>query len=144
MIPIAAMLCALSSGLACADEGGAPRELRIGVGVDVVKKSSMAMASVKLGPLAVLAWDNDNYGIGATWDFGSRVGWNGGIGGFLARRTDDDLGTRLNLLFRGSFCSEKVCVSLAHLSHGAAAGIAAGKANSGLNFLFVEYRNFAR
>jgi hypothetical protein len=116
------------------------RELRIGAGVDFAEKANMAMAAVKLGPLTALAWDNNNYGIGATWDFGSRVGWNAGIGGFVARRTDEDLGTQLNLLFRGSFCTEKVCFSLAHLSHGAGLGVASSKANSGLNFFFVEYR----
>jgi hypothetical protein len=35
---------------------------------------------------------------------------------------------------------ETVCASFAHISHGAALGIETEKANSGLNFLYLEYR----
>jgi hypothetical protein len=35
---------------------------------------------------------------------------------------------------------ENVCASFAHISHGAALGIETEKANSGLNFLYLEYR----
>ena len=52
----------------------------------------------------------------------------------------DDIGTNLNLLFRLSYCGKRICASFAHISHGGALGIETDKANSGLNFLYLEYR----
>lgn len=119
---------------------GEPPEVRLGAGMDVVHKSGMAMVSLAVRPLSVFVWDNRNYGLGLSYGFGQRVGWNAGVGGMLVRRTDDDVGTRLNLLLRGSYCGQSVCLSYAHLSHGSALGIERRKANSGLNFVFLEYR----
>jgi hypothetical protein len=112
---------------------------RIGAGADVVHQDGMVMASVALYPASVLVWE-ENWGIGLTYPIGPRVGWSGAVGGIYVERTDEDLGTRLNLLFRVSYCGEKLCASFAHLSHGAAIGIEKDKANSGLNFLYLEYR----
>lgn len=65
---------------------------------------------------------------------------NAGIGAIAARRTDDDVGTHPNALLRGSYCGEQLCLSYAHISHGSSLGIARGKPNSGLNFVYLEYR----
>jgi hypothetical protein len=112
---------------------------RIGAGVDVAHQAGMPMASVALYPASLMVWE-DNWGVGLTYPIGPRVGWSGGVGGIYVHRTDDDLGTNLNLLFRVSYCGENVCASFAHISHGAALGIETEKANSGLNFLYLEYR----
>ncbi len=117
-----------------------PREIRAGAGIDVIHKRWMRVVSVEIRPASFLAWDNGNYGVGLTYDFGRRTGWNAGIGGIVTRRTDDDLGTRLNLLARGSYCGEHLCLSLSHISHGSGFGIHRHSANSGLNFLILEYR----
>jgi hypothetical protein len=112
---------------------------RIGVGLDVVHQDGMPMVSVALYPASVLVWEN-NWGLGLTYPIGPRVGWSGAVGGIYVPRTDDDVGTNLNFLFRLSYCGQKVCASFAHISHGEALGIATDKANSGLNFLYLEYR----
>jgi hypothetical protein len=112
---------------------------RIGVGLDVVHQDGMPMVSVALYPASVLVWEN-NWGLGLTYPIGPRVGWSGAVGGIYVHRTDDDVGTNLNFLFRLSYCGQKVCASFAHISHGEALGIATDKANSGLNFLYLEYR----
>ena len=112
---------------------------RIGAGADVVHQGGLVMASVALYPASVLAWE-EYWGMGLTYPIGPRVGWSGAVGGIYVERTDEDLGTRLNLLFRVSYCGEKLCASFAHISHGAAIGIEKDKANSGLNFLYLEYR----
>ena len=112
---------------------------RIGAGLDVVHQAGMPMASVALYPASVLVWE-DNWGVGLTYPIGPRVGWSGGVGGIYVHREDDDVGTHLNLLFRLSYCGQEVCASFAHISHGGALGIETDKANSGLNFLYLEYR----
>ncbi|HEX5477743.1 MAG TPA: hypothetical protein VFX09_07800 [Burkholderiales bacterium] len=115
-------------------------ELRAGLGADVLLKGGMAMGSLSAGPFSALAWDNHNYGLGLSYRFGDPVGWNAGVGGILVRHLDEDVGTRLNLLLRGSYCGRRLCFSYAHISHGAGLGIEPRKANSGLNFLFLEFR----
>ena len=115
-------------------------ELRIGAGMDVIHKAGMAMVSAALGPFSLYAWHHHNYGASLAYRFGARVGWNAAAGGILVRRTDDDLGTHLNLLLRGSYCGKALCLSYAHISHASGLGIERGKANSGLNFVFIEYR----
>lgn len=50
------------------------------------------------------------------------------------------VGTRLNFLFRFSYCGKELCLSFAHISHGSALGISDDEPNSGLNFLLLEYR----
>ena len=83
---------------------------RIGAGVDVAHQAGMPMGSVALYPASVLVWE-DNWGVGLTYPIGPRVGWSGAVGGIYVYRTD-----------------------------GAALGIETEKANSGLNFLYLEYR----
>jgi hypothetical protein len=112
---------------------------RIGAGADVVHQGGMPVVSLALYPASVLVWEN-NWGLGLTYPIGPRVGWSGAVGGIYVHRTDDDVGTNLNFLFRLSYCGQKVCASFAHISHGEALGIATDKANSGLNFLYLEYR----
>jgi len=115
--------------------------VRAGAGVDVVKKAGMPMASLSADAFSFLAWDNNlNFGAGLSYPFGRRKGWNGAVGGILVQRLDDDIGTHLNFLFRASYCGEAVCLSYAHISHGSGLGIQTEKANSGLNFVFLEYR----
>lgn len=65
-------------------------EIRVGGGVGLVHKPGMAMASAAVGPASFLAWDNHNYGLGLAYSLEPRPGWEAGIGGFVARRTDDD------------------------------------------------------
>ena len=135
LIAAAALLVA-SRGLHAAEWF---KDGRIGAGADVVHQAGMPMASVALYPASVLVWE-DNWGVGLTYPIGPRVGWSGAVGGIYVHRTDDDVGTNLNLLFRVSYCGEKLCASFAHISHGGALGIETDKANSGLNFLYLEYR----
>ncbi len=97
------------------------------------------MLSATLDPVALFAWSH-NFGVGLAYPIGGRVGWNGGIGAIYVRREDENVGTRLNLLARVSYCGERLCLSYAHISHGAALGIADDVANSGLTFLYLEYR----
>jgi hypothetical protein len=131
------MALCLTSGGVHAREWFAER--RIGTGVEVVHEQGMAMASMELSPVSVLLWEN-NSGVGLTYAIGPRVGWNANLGGIVVRREDGDVGTRLNLLFRLSHCEKDVCLSFAHISHGSAIGIRQDAANSGLNFLYLEYR----
>jgi hypothetical protein len=129
-------LCLASFGLHARDwfDDG-----RLGAGLDIVHQPGMPMASLALYPASFLVWE-DNWGVGLTYPIGPRVGWSGAVGGMYAYRTDDDIGTNLNFLFRLSYCGEKLCLSFAHISHGEALGIETDKANSGLNFLYLEYR----
>jgi hypothetical protein len=90
-----------------------------------------------------VVWE-DNWGVGLTFPIGPRVGWSGAVGGIYVHRTDDDVGTNLNFLFRVSYCGERLCASFAHVSRGNALGVETGKANSGLNFLYLEYRTDER
>ena len=115
------------------------QDRRVGTGVDVVHQQGMPMLSVELSPLTLLAWET-NSGIGLTYPIGPSVGWNAAVGGIVVRREDEDVGTRLNLLARLSYCGKDVCLSFAHISHGSAIGIRQDAANSGLNFLYLEYR----
>lgn len=124
--------------LPCGSVAGA--DLRVGAGVDVVHKQSMAVASLRYGAVTALAWDNDNYGAGLTYEVGPMRGWEAGIGAFLAARTDGNLGTQLNALVRLAYCHGHVCLSGIHISHGSTFGIERDKANSGLNFLLLEFR----
>jgi hypothetical protein len=112
---------------------------RIGAGIDLIHERGTPMVSAALYPASLMAW-NDNFGIGLTYPIGPRVGWNAGLGGILVRREDGNVGTRLNFLLRLSYCGEKLCLSFAHISHGSGIGIRDDAANSGLNFLFLEYR----
>jgi hypothetical protein len=130
------VLCLASSGLHAREWF---EERRIGTGVDFVHQQGMPMVSVELSPVSVLAWET-YAGVGLTYSFGSRVGWNASLGGILVDRVDGDVGTHLNLLFRLSRCDRNICLSFAHVSHGSAIGIEIDKPNSGLNFLFLEYR----
>jgi hypothetical protein len=115
------------------------KEGRIGAGLDVIHESGMPMASLSLYPVSVYAWSH-NFGVGATFEMGKRVGWNAGVGGIVVRHVDDDLGTNLNFLLRASYCGQKVCLSFAHISHGGVIGIREDANNYGLNFLYLEYR----
>lgn len=114
-------------------------EVRLGAGADIVHKHGMAMGSAAAGPFSFLVWDK-NFGGALTYNFGPRVGWNAGLGAIIARRTDEDVGTHPNALLRVSYCGEQLCLSYAHISHASGLGIAKGEANSGLNFLYLEYR----
>jgi hypothetical protein len=112
---------------------------RVGAGVDVIHQAGMPVVSVALYPASILVWE-DNGGVALTYPIGPRVGWSGAVGAMVVAETDDDLGTHLNLLLRLSYCGQKLCLSFAHISHGGAIGIETDKANSGLNFLYLEYR----
>lgn len=129
--------CLLAAPISRAQD--ARSEVRLGAGADIVHKDGMAMASVAAGPFSFLFWSG-NYGAALTYNFGARVGWNAGVGAIIARRTDEEVGTHPNALLRGSYCWEQLCLSLAHISHGGDLGIEKGKANDGLNFLYLEYR----
>lgn len=110
---------------------------RLGAGVDVVHKPGMVALELKKGPVTFLGWDNNNYGLGATYDV-SRGATEAGLGLIYIRRKDEDLGTNLNFLLRAGYCTKKYCYSIIHLSHGSMLGIEPEKANSGLNFLMME------
>jgi len=131
----AAALCAASPALHAADP-----DLRVGAGLDVIHKRGAFVATVTYQPVSFYAWDNDNFGVGLTYRFGGPKGWSFGAGGIAVYRTDGDIGTQLNFLGRLSYCGEKLCASFAHISHGKIFGFDKGSANSGLNFLYLEYR----
>ena len=116
------------------------RDIRIGVGTDVIHKRYTLAGRVKYGPLIAIGW-HDNFGVGATWDFGRRDGFNGGLGAVLVRETDHSVGTHLNFLLRGSYCRRHACLSLVHISHGSDLGILPHRENDGLNFVFLEWRH---
>jgi hypothetical protein len=115
------------------------QERRIGTGVDVVHQQGMPMASVVLAPLEILVWEH-NAGVGLTYPIRTGRGWNASVGGIGVQREDGEVGTRLNFLFRLGYCGKELCLSFAHISHGAGLGIRESEPNSGLNFLFLEYR----
>lgn len=119
---------------------GQPRGLRVGAGVDVLHEPGMAMLSLAADPFLLLAWDRLDLGLGASYRFGDLEGWSASAGGIAVRRRDADLGTHLNFLLGASYCGRAVCLSFAHISHGAVLGIERGAANSGLNFVYLEYR----
>jgi hypothetical protein len=125
----------------CGAQDGS-RELRLGGGWDVRHKPGMVMGSLAMDPFSLFVWDEHlNFGLGLSHRFGSRTtGWSASLGGIAVRRTDEDLGTHLNFLLEASHCGEALCLSYAHLSHGALLGIERGASNSGLNFVFLEYR----
>ena len=115
-------------------------DLRLGAGADILHERGTAMASLSMDGFSLLAWNSGNFGVGMSYRVGSRVGWNGSLGGIAVRHTDEAVGTHLNFLVRASYCGERLCLSFAHLSHGAQLGIRRDAANGGLNFLFLEYR----
>jgi len=114
---------------------------RVGAGVEVSHEPGRPMLSASAGPVSVLAWDlaGGNGGLGLTFPLGGRKRLNLGIGAFIAYRTDEFIGTRLNFLLRGSYCWTSVCMSAAHLSHGRIFGFEESAPNKGLNFVYLEY-----
>lgn len=114
---------------------------RIGAGIDVIHEKGMPVASISLYPVSAYVWER-NYGVALAYPFGKPRGINAELGGILVRNVDgDDLGTNGNFFARVSWCPSKVCVSFAHISHGAGLfSIRDNEANKGLNFLFLEYR----
>lgn len=128
----------LPSGVGAAD--GERRDIRIGIGADVIHERYTLAGRIKYGPLVAIGW-HDNFGVGATWDFGRRDGFNGGVGAVLVRETNGSVGTHLNFLLRGSYCRRHACLSLVHISHGSDLGILPHRENDGLNFVFLEWRH---
>ena len=119
---------------------GQPRGLRVGAGVDVLHERGMAILSVAADPFVLFAWDRFDVGLGASHRFGGLEGWSASAGGIAVRRRDGDLGTHFNFLVGASYCGKAACLSFAHISHGAVLGIERDAANSGLNFIYLEYR----
>jgi hypothetical protein len=132
---VAAALCVASFATRAADP-----DLRVGGGLDVIHKRGAVMAEVTYQPVSFYAWDNDNFGVGLTYRFGGPKGFSLAAGGIAVYRTDETVGTHLNFLGRLSYCGEKLCASFAHISHGRVFGFDKGSPNSGLNFLYLEYR----
>ena len=121
-----------------AAEGGL--DLRVGAGVDIIHEQGMAVASLKAGPLTMLAYHHIA-GVGLTKDFGRREGWNSSLGVIVVTDKSEEVGTHLNFLLRLSYCHKEACLSYAHVSHGEGIGIARDRPNAGLNFLILEYRH---
>ena len=138
--PLVLLLCLASAGARAAGLDTLFEDKRIGVGVEASHKAGIPLVSASAGPLSFLAWDSENLGIGLTLPLGPKKGLNFGIGGFLAYRTDEVLGTHANFLVRGSYCWTEVCASVAHISHGRIFGFEEHAPNKGLNFLYLEYR----
>jgi hypothetical protein len=116
------------------------QDVRVGAGLDVIHRRGAVMGALTVRPFSLFAWDNDNFGVGATIPIGGPSGLSAGAGGIVVYRTDGVIGTHLNFLGRVSYCGERVCLSFAHVSHGRVFGFDKGQANSGLNFVFLEYR----
>ena len=128
-----AALCALAAPAAAV-------EVRVGAGADIIHREGMKMVTASVGPVSFLAWDNRQHALALSYRFGPRTGLSGAVGGLLARRTDEDLGTRLNFALQANYCGEVLCLGFMHISHGSSLGLRRRTANSGLNFLFLEYR----
>jgi hypothetical protein len=112
---------------------------RIGVGSDVIHDKGMPGAILTLAPASLLVWSHDA-GVALAYPFGRRVGIGGSAGGILVRNLNGDIGTHLNFFLTASYCLEKWCLELAHISHGAGIfKIRDDAANHGVNFLFLEY-----
>ena len=126
-------LCALPWGSAAA------ADLRVGVGADVVHRQGTAVASLRYGPATGFLW-HDNYAVALTYELRPHEGWEAGFGGFLVRHTGPKVGTHLNAILRIGYCLKHYCLSGMHVSHGSTFGIARDRANSGLNFLMLEFR----
>lgn len=135
------LLCLASAQARAAGLATLFDDKRVGAGVEVSHEPGRPMLSASAGPVSVLAWDlaGGNGGLGLTFPLGGSKGFNIGIGGFVALRTDEFIGTRLNFLVRGSYCWTSVCVSAAHLSHGRVFGFEENAPNKGLNFVYLEY-----
>jgi ABC-type amino acid transport substrate-binding protein len=131
----AAVLCAASPAIHAAEP-----DLRVGAGLDVIHKRGAVMAAVTYQPVSFYAWGNDNFGVGLTYRFGGPKGFSFNAGGIAVYRTDAVIGTHLNFLVRLSYCGKELCASFAHVSHGKIFGFDKDSANSGLNFLYLEYR----
>lgn len=113
---------------------------RIGAGVDVIHEKGMAMGNVSWYPVSLYLWER-NYGVALAYPFGKPRGINAELGGMLVRNIDENVGTNGNFFARVSWCPGRVCLSFAHISHGAGIfRIRDNEANKGLNFLFLEYR----
>jgi ABC-type amino acid transport substrate-binding protein len=131
----AAVLCAASPAIHAAEP-----DLRVGAGLDVIHERGAVMAAVTYQPVSFYAWGNDNFGVGLTYRFGGPKGFSFNAGGIAVYRTDAVIGTHLNFLGRLSYCGKELCASFAHVSHGKIFGFDKDSANSGLNFLYLEYR----
>ncbi|HEX7054362.1 MAG TPA: hypothetical protein VF211_10580 [Burkholderiales bacterium] len=117
------------------------RELLVGAGTDVVHRPGLLVARIASDPLSLLVWDEHlDFGVALSHRFGTLDGWSASLGGIVVRHTDGDLGTHANFLLGASYCRRRLCLSYAHISHGAVLGIAPRKSNSGLNFLLLERR----
>lgn len=115
-------------------------EGRVGAGVDVIHEKGMAVASIALYPASLYVWER-NYAVALAYPFSLPRRFNMGLGGILVRNLDGDVGTNGNFFARVSWCPGRVCLSFAHISHGAGIfKIRDNEANKGLNFLFLEYR----
>jgi hypothetical protein len=113
---------------------------RIGAGADVVHEAGTPVASFSLYPVSLYAWSG-NYGAVLAYPVGRPTGLNAEFGGILVRYVDETVGTNGNFFTRVSWCGQKLCVSFAHVSHGARVfGIREELANKGFNFLFLEYK----
>ena len=113
---------------------------RIGAGIDVIHEKGMPVANISLYPVSAYVWEH-NYGVALAYPFSLPRHFNMELGGILVRHIDENVGTNGNFFLRGSWCPGKVCVSFAHISHGAGTfKIRDNEANKGLNFLFLEYR----
>ena len=113
---------------------------RVGAGTDFIHDKGMPGAILTLAPVSLLVWSH-NAGVALAYPFGRRVGFGGSAGGILVRNLNEDVGTHLNFYVSGSYCREKWCLEVAHISHGAKLfGIREDAANHGINFLFLEYR----
>jgi hypothetical protein len=125
------------SGVCAAQEP--KHDVRLGAGADVLHQRGKAVVALTADSFTLLAWNNANFGAGVSYRLGRPTGLSGSIGGIVVHHTDEDVGTHLNVLLRASYCGEKLCLSYAHISH-ASFLFAADAANSGLNFVFLEYR----
>jgi len=134
---LAFFLCSTAQAFNCCSNFG---EGRVGLGVDVIHEKGMPVASVALYPLSLYVWER-NYGVALAYPFNLPRHFNMGIGAILVRNRDENVGTNGNFFVRASWCPGKVCLSFAHVSHGAGVfKIRDNEANKGLNFLFLEYR----
>ena len=113
---------------------------RVGLGADVIHEAGMPVGNVSLYPVSLYFW-RGNYGAVLAYPIGPRRGLNAEFGGILVRYVDETVGTNGNFFLRASWCGERLCLSFAHVSHGARLfGIREELDNKGLNFLFLEYR----
>lgn len=109
----------------------------IGAGADIRHQFGQPVITGEYDRIVGIYWGT-NYGLGHTGLAYGRT-WQVGMGAIAVAKLDQDVGTHLNFLPWAKYCATACCFAFTHISHGAFLGIAPDKANSGMNFITIEF-----